>query len=129
MLTITPIYIGLVALLFLWLSYRVIDGRRMHGVSLGDGGHTDLNRRIRAQANCAEYAPIGLIMVLSAELQGAAPWMVHALGLTLLAGRVAHGAGLTSARPQPMLRMSGMVLTLVSMLGGIGGVLGLAIIG
>ena len=71
MITISPIYAGLIALLFLVLSYRVTLGRRTHKVSVGDGGHKALVKRIRVQANCAEYAPIGIILLAMAELQGA----------------------------------------------------------
>ncbi|MEX0286693.1 MAG: MAPEG family protein [Paracoccaceae bacterium] len=109
---ITPIYIALIALFFLWLSGRVIAVRRSHSISLGDGGDKVLERRIRAQGNCAEYAPIGLLLLLALELQGAQVWVLHVLGLMLLAGRVLHGLALNHRKPAPMMRISGMLLTL-----------------
>lgn len=118
MLTITPIYIALLALLFLWLSVRVIDVRRSHKISLGDGGHSAMERRIRAQGNCAEYAPIGLLILLAAELQGSPAWAVHGLGLMLLVGRILHGVALTRETPWAMGRMSGMILTLIMLVLG-----------
>ena len=62
-ISITPLYAGLIALLFIFLSYRVIKVRRGDRISLGDGENPDMAYRIRAQANCAEYAPLGLILL------------------------------------------------------------------
>lgn len=113
MLTVTPIYAALIAALFLTLSARVIVSRRSNSVSLGDGGQKILLRRIRAQGNCAEYAPIGLILLLIAELQGTPVWFLHVLGLTFVVGRILHGYALTRAEPFTFGRTVGMVLTLV----------------
>lgn len=62
-LGITSVYAAAIALLLLALSWRVIEARRAGRVSLGDGGDRALLRRIRAQGNCAEYAPMGLILL------------------------------------------------------------------
>jgi uncharacterized membrane protein YecN with MAPEG domain len=67
---------------------------------------------MRAQANFAEYAPIGLLLMLMAELLAAPAVALHVLGLTLLAGRVAHAIGLSSNPQRLILRQIGMVLTL-----------------
>ena len=85
-LSITPLYGGLIGLLLVSLSVRVILRRRSAHVSLGDGEDKNLLKRMRVQANCAEYAPIGLILLAMAELQGAPGWVVHLLGLMLLGG-------------------------------------------
>jgi len=111
-LSITPLYAGLIALFFVYLSFRVIKVRRGARISLGDGGGSDMAYRIRAQANLAEYAPIGLILLALAELQGAPVWVLHFLGLTLLVGRLMHGWAF-SQRPQNLkARIYGMMLTL-----------------
>ena len=110
-MTVTPIYASLIALLFLVLSYRIIIYRRTQRLSLGDYGDKALLARMRAQANCAEYAPTGLILLLLVELQRAPGAAVHILGLMLLAGRLAHGYGF-SKHPQIMnLRVAGTALT------------------
>lgn len=112
-LAVTPLYAALLAVLFLVLSSRVIFYRRANRLSLGDEGDRALLQRMRAQANCAEYAPIGLLLLLVAELQGAPGVALHLLGLALLTGRVLHAIGF-SRRPQIMIfRVLGMVLTLV----------------
>lgn len=111
-ITITPIYVALLALLLLLLSARIILYRREKKLSLGDEGDRQLLKRMRAQANCAEYAPMGLLLLLVAELQGAPAVALHVLGLTLLAGRVLHGIGLSSNPQNMTLRQIGMALTL-----------------
>lgn len=128
MLTITPLYAALVALVFLVLSARVIFYRRANLISLGDKGDNEMLKRMRAQANCAEYAPIGLLLLLLSELAGAPVLALHLLGLALLGGRVLHAVGF-SATPQKMrLRVGGMMLTLTMILLSGLGLLGHALI-
>ncbi len=110
---VTSLYAALVAMLFLVLSWRVIARRRSQKVSLGDGDDRALRRRIRAQANCSEYAPLGLILLGFAESLDTPVWVLHGLGLMLLAGRVMHGLALTRETPSMLLRQAGMLLTLI----------------
>ncbi len=110
-LTVTPLYAGLLGLLFVILSIRVIAARFATHVPLGDGGETLLIQRLRVHGNCAEYAPMGLILLAMTELQGAPLWVVHLLGLMLLAGRVLHAVGLGRTPQFILFRRGGMVLT------------------
>jgi uncharacterized membrane protein YecN with MAPEG domain len=114
-LTLTPIYAALVTLVFLTLSWRVIVYRRAAAISLGDTGDKNLIKRMRAQANCAEYAPLGLLLLLLVELSGAPASAVHMLGLTLLAGRILHPLGFAVTPQKIILRQLGMLLTLVAL--------------
>lgn len=111
MLIITPIYAGLIALLFLAISYRVVLGRRNLRISVGHADDKDMEKRMRVQANCAEYAPLGIILLAMAEMQGMPSWLVHVSGLGLLAGRTLHAYGLGSTPQIPFLRVWGMYLT------------------
>ena len=113
MFAITAIYASFLALLFLALSWRVISVRQAQRISLGDGDDKIMLRRIRAQANCAEYMPLGLILLGLAEAQGAPVIAVHLLGLMLLIGRVLHGVALSRAGPWMLGRVGGMLLTLM----------------
>ena len=54
---ITSLYSGIIGLLLVILSARVILTRRRLRISLGSGGDAVLERRIRAQGNLAEYVP------------------------------------------------------------------------
>jgi uncharacterized membrane protein YecN with MAPEG domain len=123
-LSVTPIYAAALTALFLVLSGRVITYRRAHKVSLGHGGDPVLERRMRAQGNFAEYVPLGLILLLGAELAGASSLWLHATGLLLLVGRLMHGIGFSFLRQSMALRVGGMVLTLSALaLGAISGLI------
>ncbi|MFC3615211.1 MAPEG family protein [Lutimaribacter marinistellae] len=118
MLSISPLYAALIALLFIFLSADVIRHRGRARVSSGDGGDADLQRAIRTHANCAEYAPIGLLLLVTAELAGTPVWALHGLGLAILAGRVMHAIGFGRAQPVMLLRQLGMVLTFTAIILG-----------
>lgn len=111
-LTVSPLYAALTAFIFLVLSARVIFYRRANGISLGDAGDKNLLKRMRAQANCAEYAPIALLLLILAELSGAPAVAVHLAGSTLVAGRALHAYGFASTPQKMNLRVGGMALTL-----------------
>lgn len=111
MLPITSLYIGLLALIFLALSYRVIFFRRANKVSLGDADNKDLRQRVRGQANFAEYTPIGSIILACVELQSAPDIAVHALGLMLLVGRLFHAMAFWVHPMNFQYRTTGMIAT------------------
>ena len=113
---ITGLYAALIAVIYVTLSVRVITYRRAHKIGLGDDGNKSLMKRMRAQANCAEYAPFGLLLMALVELQDAAPSAVHLIGLMLLAGRAVHGYGFSMSPPVMILRQAGMMLTFGSYL-------------
>jgi uncharacterized membrane protein YecN with MAPEG domain len=115
-LTITPIYAALITLLYLGLTWHVIAYRRANLISVGDTGDKALLKRIRAQANCAEYAPLGLILLLMIELTGAPSLAVHLLGAALFVGRIAHAYGFASTPQKMIFRQIGMVLTLLMLI-------------
>jgi len=110
--TITALYAGLIGLVFIALSWRVILYRRANMISLGDSGDKALLKRMRAQSNCAEYAPIGIVLLLLAELAGAPVLALHIIGIALVAGRIVHAIGFSSTPQKMILRQLGMVLTL-----------------
>ena len=108
---ITPLYAGILALIFIALSMRVVNSRRKHQVSLGDGDNHMLNRQIRVHGNSAEYAPMTLLLILMAELQGLPLFLVHMLGIALVAGRVIHALSIAGERTSFGQRKTGMLLT------------------
>jgi uncharacterized membrane protein YecN with MAPEG domain len=115
MLTITSIYAALIAFLFLVLSFRVIAYRRGNQISLGDKGDFALLTRMRAQGNCAEFAPLALILLALTEMAGPPAIAVHSLGIMLLAGRVMHAVGFWGDAPIMRLRVWGTALTALMM--------------
>lgn len=93
-LSISPLYAALIVVLFMYLSIRVIRYRRSERVAFGDQGDKTLLRLMRAHGNCAEYAPLGLILLAMAELADAGPIGLHLAGMALVVGRAVHGVGL-----------------------------------
>ena len=111
MLLITSIIAAALTMIFIKLSFAVIALRRKNKVGLGSGGHEDLERAIRAQANFAEYVPFGIILIACLELNGA-PWYLALLsGLALIVGRLIHARGMNTPPPDFSLRVTGMKFT------------------
>lgn len=106
---ITSLYAGVLAILFLALSARVVAVRGR--VSLGDGGDPVVLRRMRGHANFAEYVPLILLMMALLEFQHVAAWQLHALGATLVVARLLHGIALSFTEKWRFGRFFGTVLT------------------
>ena len=106
---------GLLGLIFLALSVRVVSVRGSTKVMLGDGGDQTLLSRIRSHANFAEYAPLLLILLALVEYINGTNMLVQAAGGTIVVARLFHAIGM--ARPAPNLfRLLGMVGTFVPLL-------------
>ena len=120
-LIITPAYAGLLAILYFYLTLRVVMRRRGRRISIGTERagkeDRDLLRATRTRGNFAEYAPFNLLLIGFAELMGAWPGLVHLLALTLLIGRVIHAIGLAREPDILPARIWGMYLTAAAMLG------------
>jgi hypothetical protein len=86
-------------------------------IGLGNGSNPRLQRAIRAHANFSEYVPLALILAVFVEMQHSALALVHALGLSLLVGRIIHGYAVSQQKEDVRLRVAGMILTFVT-LGG-----------
>ncbi len=110
--TVTPIYAGLLAVLFFWLSFRV-SMMRLKGPAVDE---KTLHTAVRTQGNAAEYIPLGLIMLLILELQDASPVILHVLGLMLLLGRLGHFASFGRTGSVSALRKYSMVITYTMLL-------------
>jgi len=78
----------------IWLGSRIAAHRRDFKVSVGDGGHEPLLRRMRAQANFIEHAPFFLVLLGGLELSGANRWALSAIALVFVLARIAHGIGM-----------------------------------
>ena len=112
----TLLWAGLLALLYLALSVRVVGHRRRARIALGHGTDRLLERAVRTHANFAEYAPFALLLMLVAELGGAWAPLLHLAGLALLAGRAVHAWGVAREPEDLRLRPVGMGLTFAALL-------------
>ncbi len=127
-LPITSIYAALSALIFLTLSIRVITYRRANTISLGDSGDKNLLKRMRAQANCAEYAPLALILLMLSEFAAAPSLALHMLGVMLVAGRALHAFGFASTPQKIIFRQVGILMNMAMIVFAALGLLGHALL-
>lgn len=116
MAPVTAFFSGILALMFILLSLLVVSQRRKVKASLGHGDDMELQRRIRAQGNFAEYVPLALILLVLAESGGVVKWLIVLLSLALLIGRLLHAYSILVDEVRDSmhigLRKLGMVLTL-----------------
>lgn len=82
------------ALVNFWLGMRCGQIRMSQKISVGDGGNELLMRRMRAQANFMEQAPITLLLFGLVEATGHGSWWIAPLGAAFIIGRVCHGFGM-----------------------------------
>ena len=84
------------AIINLWLSMRIGKLRHAKKIIHGDGGDEALIRRMRAQSNFIENAPIVLILVGLVEASGRGGLWLAPVAAIFMLGRVAHGIGMDS---------------------------------
>ena len=116
MLLVTSIIAVALTIIFIKLSFAVIGLRRKNKVGLGSGGHEDLERAIRTQANFAEYIPLGVILIACLELNGAPWWLVAIPGVSLIIGRLIHAKGMNTPPPDFSKRVLGMKFTFFTLI-------------
>jgi uncharacterized membrane protein YecN with MAPEG domain len=108
---ITALYAALLMPLFILISIRVIRARRDARVPLGDGGDAEVLRRMRVQANFAEYVPLTLLLMALAESLQTAPWLLHLMGIALVLSRLIHAFGVSQGKENFSLRVAGITTT------------------
>ncbi len=107
---IVPFYAACLALMFVFISIRVISIRRRVGIALGTRRNVELLRATRVQANFAEYVPLALILLSFVEMASPPPF-VHTLALALIAGRLCHAYGVSREPEDFRYRVIGMSIT------------------
>ena len=90
---VSPIYVSILAIFYICVSFRVSLGRVKYKVAFGDGGHPEIKRRMRVQANNAEYIPIFMILFVMAEAASASAIFMHTVGIVYLSCRFLHFIG------------------------------------
>jgi uncharacterized membrane protein YecN with MAPEG domain len=108
---VVPFYAGIFALIYFFLTMRVARRRGHSGISLGSGGDAELERSIRAHGNFGEYVPFILLLLGFAELQHWSRYLLHALCVLLLIGRICHAIAVSRPGSVGPLRGVGMALT------------------
>lgn len=116
MFPITTILSSLLALIFVFLSTRIVRLRKHHKISIGGQGIYELEMAIRAHGNFSEYVPLFLVMLLCAEAHATSQLVVATLALSFLIGRLAHLMAFLAQKQNFQLRKIGMILTFVPLL-------------
>jgi uncharacterized membrane protein YecN with MAPEG domain len=103
-------------LLNLWLGWRISSLRHEFKVSVGDGGHEPLLRRMRAQANFIENAPFVLILLAGLELCGASRLGLALIAAIFILARIAHAIGMDGGSVAVWRRNGIMASSLMTLL-------------
>ncbi|WP_394132391.1 MAPEG family protein [Shewanella maritima] len=117
-LHISGLYIALTSILIFVLTYRVIVQRRIHKVGIGDGGHRSLSVAMRAHGNLLENAPIVLLLLVVAEVNGLPSYLMHVFGTIWIVARILHAIGLNKSNGGIHFgRFWGVLLSWIVMIG------------
>ena len=111
---------GLLILVMIVLSVRVVMTRRQQRVILGDGGDEVMIVAARRFGNAAEYTPVAIGALVLLALLGWQAWVVHLIGGAFFLGRVIHPLGLAFGKGPPPARVIGMTLTWLPLLAAAG---------
>ena len=115
--TITAFYAGILAIILVVLSVRVVLVARLKShVSLGDGGKDELLPIIRGQGNFTEYVPLAVLLMGYLEFTGSSANLIHGLGIALVVARILHPFGLQVERGPTVLRVVGAGVTWIVLL-------------
>ncbi len=115
-MNITFFYTAILAILFVVLSLRTIRLRRKLKISVGDAGNLHMLRAVRVHSNFSEYVPLSLLLIYFVEMKTTSAIFVHALGFSLLFGRIVHAFGLGQVEEDFRFRVFGMAITLTVIL-------------
>lgn len=114
---VTAVFAAVIGLLLLVLSTHVVRYRLKYQKGMGVTDDRDFEAAVRAHANLVEYAPLGLIMLGLAELNGVPGFLVYWAGMALVVGRVLHAWGMINGRGGThKARMAGIALTWLAIL-------------
>ncbi|MEH6561237.1 MAG: MAPEG family protein [Marinobacter sp.] len=114
---VTGVFAAVLGILLLVLSAHVVKFRLKYNKGMGVTDNPDFEAAVRAHGNLVEYAPIGLIMLGIAELNGVASGFVYWAGMALVVGRLLHAWGMINGRGNThKARVLGVVLTWLAIL-------------
>jgi hypothetical protein len=117
MISITPLYAAILALIIVALGINVTVHRVKLKVPLGDGGNAEMLRMIRLHSNAVEYVPLALLLMLSYEINGGLHFALHIAGIALIVGRVLQTWDMWSTEIAGFGRRVGQTLTWLAIAG------------
>ena len=116
---ITPIFISILALFYLFLAMRIGYMRGSPVMKLffkmdKEISPEKLNRNVRAHGNFSEYVPLYFLLLLVSELTEASSYdYMLVASLIFTYGRIAHAICFAFFDYNPFLRISGMLTTYI----------------
>ena len=115
---VTFLYTGIFGLFYFALTAYVVRHRFKEKKIFGHNTDvtSSLHRAIRIHGNFYEYVPFILFMMALDEMSGRSIPMVHAFGMALLVGRLAHFVGLRKTHSSSLPRGAGALLTFIVMI-------------
>lgn len=114
---ISFLYAGLLGLLLVALSVRVVLARRRFKVRLGPGSEDAMQQAVRVHGNFTEYVPIAVLLLVFSEITGLPSTAVHGAGVLLLVSRVVHAWGLSQSPGVTFGRFYGTAGTWITIAG------------
>jgi len=116
-LPITGVFAAVIGILLLVLSAVVVKYRIKYGKDMGITDDRDFEAAVRAHGNLVEYAPLTLLMLGIAELNGVSSGFIYWIGMAFVVGRILHAWGMFQGQDGPhKARMVGILLTWLSIL-------------
>ena len=107
----SQIFFSFLALLALFLAYKITMIRGKEGIGIGDGENKTMARAIRVQANFLEnLLPFAMLFVVY-ELAGGNHYVLLLSGVVFCAARVMHAEGLGKSAGRTFGRYWGTALT------------------
>jgi uncharacterized protein len=113
----SALYGSILAVMTILLAMNVSRHRGRASKLFGHGDDDGLESAIRAHGNASEYVPLGVLMLVIAELMGANATSMHGLGGTLLLARIGSAHGIVTRTPAT--RAAGALFTWLSILGAV----------
>ena len=119
---ITLLFAAILSAFMIVLAVRVLD---LRGSPVTKSFHKpdrvidplELERAIRGHGNLIEYAPLFLILMLLLELTGASETLLYICGTVFTVGRFMHGIAFSFMKKNGLLRIGGMTLTFLGLIG------------
>jgi uncharacterized membrane protein YecN with MAPEG domain len=116
-LPITGVFAAVIGILLLVLSAVVVKYRIKYGKDIGTTEDLDFKAAVRAHGNLMEYAPLTLLMLGIAELNGVSSGFIYWVGMAFVLGRILHAWGMFQGQGGPhKARMVGILLTWATIL-------------
>lgn len=119
-LTVSPLYIGIHAILTTVLAVLVVRQRLNSMKDKSDETAAALKQAMRAHGNNIEYIPLALIVLVTLDLLKVSATYLHIMGGFLTLARLIHGRALSQSLGTSAGRVAGTLISwLTIVIGGV----------